>query len=259
MESTLIMPVCFGQLSWWPRRPQFPCPSDLPSDGHRCLKRILPGADSGPASSLFRASLCCCPAFTWEAAHRIYTAAFDSPSRLLPLSSSLFAAPSHSRSLPPALPLRPNRADGRGRGHHRPAPAQRRLPQGRSGSVRATLPRQGALPCRYGPRCCSQPNPNSAARLILCRPPFAGYAPPRARTGRSPCQSRPRRLRSLKGARPLLPWGLKAAPSSATSGQLHGCSAASSPKGSRARPCSSLLVIFPVPGSFHNRVVSFYL
>ena len=141
----------------------------------RCLKRILTGADSGSASSLFRASLCCCPAFTWEAAHRIYTAAFDSPSRLLPLSSSLFAAPSHSRSLPPALPLRPNRADGRGRGrrHHRPAPGRRRIPHGGSGSVRPTLPRRGPLPCHCGPRCCSQPNPNSVAfmALPLRRPP----------------------------------------------------------------------------------------
>ena len=139
-QSLIIKPGEFGRQPGWPRRSKFPRPSDLPSDGHRCLKRILPGADSGLASSLFRASRCCCPAFTSEPAHQIYTAASDPPSRLLPLSSSLFIAPSRSHPLPPALPLRPSRADGRGRSHRRPAPGRRRLPHGRSGSVRATLP-----------------------------------------------------------------------------------------------------------------------
>ena len=239
---------------------QFPRPSDLPSDGHRCLKRILTGADSGPASSLFRASLSCCPAFTSEPAHRIYTTASDSPSRLLPLSSSLFATPSRSPS--------PSQSRWRSRAPPPPAcacpaayPAQRiRLsmahPATGGGCLAAVDPALAAsqtltpslsCPCR------------SSVRLRLRRTPFAGYTPPRARTGRSPCQSRPRRLRSLKGACPLRPWGLKAAPSSATSERLHGCGAASSPEGSRARPCSSLLILFPVPGSFHAHAISFYL
>ena len=246
---------------------QFPCPLDLPSDGHRCLKQILPKADSGPASSLFRASLYCCPAFTSEPAHRIYTAASDPPSRLLPLSSSLFIAPSRSRPLPPALPLRPNRADGRDRDRHRPTPARWCIPHGGSGSVRPTLPRRGGLPCCCGPRCCSQPNPNSVAfvALPLRRPPppasssvhrlrssaaSHGKEPPPISASATPLSQRGPSTASL---------GLKVALSSAISARLHGCGAASSPKGSRSRPCSSLLVLFPIPGNFHARTVSFYL